>query len=453
MRICSDTFRSISSLLLLLGLITGLSIQAQTPQTINYQAIIRSNSGTAVVNQAVSLRFTIYDGSPSGPSLFGETHSTTTNAFGLVNLQIGGGSVLFGSMSGVNWSSGSKYLQVEVDISGGNSYTSLGATQLVAVPYALHAQTVSSSNAVTQLTAGNGINVSNPTGNTTVGANYGGDGSAITLSRSDHTHVGQSWTSTLPSLLTLTTTHYDPRGIYVIADGASSVTASAIKGEVRSTTGLSVGVWGETYSSGFGAGVFGLARNAGQAKGVMGYATGSNTSAVYGYAAAAFGTNIKAGEFDGPVVINGPLTVNGALSKSSGSFKIDHPLDPANKNLYHSFVESPDMMNVYNGNITLDAQGEATVLLPDWFEALNKDFRYQLTAIGRPSPNVYVADEIAGNRFRIAGGTPGAKISWQVTGIRKDKYADQHRTPIEEEKSAEEKAAYGKPAATSPLRF
>lgn len=78
----------------------------------------------------------------------------------------------------------------------------------------------------------------------------------------------------------------------------------------------------------------------------------------------------------------GNLNVTGKLTKGSGSFKIDHPLDPANKYLSHSFVESPDMMNVYNGNITTDRHGLATITLPDYFEALNRDFRYQLTVIG-----------------------------------------------------------------------
>src|ERR1035437_3569359 len=81
--------------------------------------------------------------------------------------------------------------------------------------------------------------------------------------------------------------------------------------------------------------------------------------------------------------VNGNVSINGSLSKGGGSFKIDHPLDPANKDLYHSFVESPDMMNIYNGSATTDSQGTAFVTLPDWFETLNRDFRYQLTVIGQ----------------------------------------------------------------------
>ncbi len=87
------------------------------------------------------------------------------------------------------------------------------------------------------------------------------------------------------------------------------------------------------------------------------------------------------------------------------------------------------MKNVYDGVAALDGAGEASVELPEWFEALNQDFRYQLTPLGAPGPTLYVADEISGNRFRIAGGEPGMKVSWQVTGIRHDPYAEAHSDP------------------------
>lgn len=155
-------------------------------------------------------------------------------------------------------------------------------------------------------------------------------------------------------------------------------------------------------------------------------------NAVYGYTS---GTG-KAGYFDGDVYINGTLT------KSGGSFKIDHPLDPENKYLNHSFVESPDMMNIYNGNVAIDENGEAWVKLPEWLEALNRDFRYQLTAIRVPGPNLYIAEEISNNCFKIAGGKPGMKVSWQVTGIRQDPYANTHRILVEEQKPAKERGYY-----------
>jgi hypothetical protein len=141
----------------------------------------------------------------------------------------------------------------------------------------------------------------------------------------------------------------------------------------------------------------------------------------------------------------GNVYVSGTLSKTAGSFKIDHPLDPANKYLSHSFVESPDMKNIYDGVATVDANGEAVVTLPDWFEALNKDFRYQLTSIGAPGPGLYIAQEVSGNRFKIAGGVRNGKVSWQVTGTRHDAYADAHRIPVEEDKPANLRGTYISP--------
>jgi hypothetical protein len=141
------------------------------------------------------------------------------------------------------------------------------------------------------------------------------------------------------------------------------------------------------------------------------------------------------------IYLEGNVNVGGNLSKGGGSFKIDHPLDPANKYLYHSFVESPDMMNVYNGNVTTGKQGLATVVLPDYFEALNRDFRYQLTVIGRFAQAI-VAKEVKHNRFTIKTSKPGVKVSWQVTGIRQDAYANAHRIQVEEGKPPQEQGRY-----------
>jgi hypothetical protein len=153
----------------------------------------------------------------------------------------------------------------------------------------------------------------------------------------------------------------------------------------------------------------------------------------------------------GTINTNGGINAVGTIHSNTGfsgpvkTFKIDDPIAPADKWLYHTSIESPDMMNVYNGVIALDARGQAWVQLPEYFEALNKDFRYQLTAIGAPGRNLFIAKEIAGNRFRIAGGKPNAKVSWQVTGIRHDAWANAHRTPVEQEKSAEERGTYLSP--------
>ena len=143
----------------------------------------------------------------------------------------------------------------------------------------------------------------------------------------------------------------------------------------------------------------------------------------------------------------GDLAATGSLVGASKNFKIDHPVDPTNKYLMHTSIESPDMKNMYDGVATLDENGEARVELPGYFEALNKDFRYQLTSIGAPGPNLYVAEEVSANHFGIAGGKPGAKVSWQVTGIRHDAWANANRSPVEVEKTARERGLYLHPEA------
>jgi hypothetical protein len=139
---------------------------------------------------------------------------------------------------------------------------------------------------------------------------------------------------------------------------------------------------------------------------------------------------------------NGNLSVSGAISAGTKDFKIDHPVDPANKYLYHASVESSEMMNIYTGMTVLDLSGSAIVSLPDWFEAVNGDFRYQLTAIGAPAPNLHIAREVSNNQFAVAGGQPGMKVSWQVTGVRHDAYAKAHPLVVSVDKPEEERGYY-----------
>ena len=125
-------------------------------------------------------------------------------------------------------------------------------------------------------------------------------------------------------------------------------------------------------------------------------------------------------------VVNGNVTVVGTLSKGSGTFMIDHPLDPKNKLLFHSFVESPDVKNIYDGVVTLDSHGEAVIQLPDYFLALNKDYRYLAQGLSDAMPDLHLVHGVYRQWFvgkpifAIGGGTPGGTISWQVTGVRKD---------------------------------
>jgi len=118
--------------------------------------------------------------------------------------------------------------------------------------------------------------------------------------------------------------------------------------------------------------------------------------------------------------------VRGSISKGAGTFVIDDPLDPSNKLLYHSFVESPDVKNIYDGIVTLDQFGEAVVRLPDYYDALNYDTRYQYFPIDQPMPELYVGSQEKNNQFTLSGGEPGGTVSWQITGIRHDPYILKH---------------------------
>ncbi|MCS5730443.1 hypothetical protein N1031_11790 [Herbiconiux moechotypicola] len=210
---------------------------------------------------------------------------------------------------------------------------------------------------------------------------------------------------------------------------SNSNSGTGVKGEggqnaVLGTNGSQAGVRGESnyvgvWGEGTQWGVYGRARGTtGQNYGVFGQSNSPDGYAIYAA---------------------GRMHVNGTLSKSAGSFKIDHPQDPQNKWLSHSFVESPDMMNVYNGNVTTDAKGKATVTLPGYFEALNRDFRYQLTVLGAVFAQAIVSREIAKGSFEISTDKPGVKVSWQVTGIRQDSYATANPIVVEQDKTAAEK--------------
>jgi hypothetical protein len=209
------------------------------------------------------------------------------------------------------------------------------------------------------------------------------------------------------------------QGIFAVADGPTT----------GATAGNNFGVEGVAHNGGgFNLGVYGLADTS----------LGSANIAIYGDATCntcVQGTTNLAGEFFGD------LDVQGNLSKTGGTFKIDHPQDPANKYLIHSFVESPDMMNIYNGNITTDASGEAIVSMPSYFEAENIDFRYQLTVMGTFAQAI-VAKEISNNQFVVKTDKPNVKVSWMVTGVRNDVWAQNRRVVAEVEKSAKDKGKY-----------
>ena len=252
--------------------------------------------------------------------------------------------------------------------------------------------------------------------------------------------------------------------------GENNGPGSAIYAEARATTGVNYGLFAWSKSAA-GTGVFGVTTNGGESIGVHGLSWGTEGIGVFGEAKSGddgiaikgfsnglYGKGLHVEVTSDNSGANAILAIGntgsayagyfigkthiaGALSKSSGSFKIDHPMDPENKYLYHSFVESPDMMNIYNGNITTNEHGYATVDLPHYFDALNMEFRYQLTVIGDFAQAI-VAEKINNNQFVVRTDKPNIEVSWQVTGVRKDPWAEQNRIQVEVDKEPENRGKY-----------
>ncbi len=211
-------------------------------------------------------------------------------------------------------------------------------------------------------------------------------------------------------------------GLYVIQGTNSIVSngAGAIRGHATSITATTIGVIGECESD-TGRGVFGAARN-----------TSGSAIGVYGFTAA--------GASSYGVYAGGNLGATGTKS-----FRIDHPLNPQNAYLLHYSAEAPEPQNFYNGVAVLDASGEAWVELPDYFEVINRDYRYQLTALDAAMPELHIARRIQGNSFLIGGGKPNMEVSWEVKAIRNDPWVREYGAPAEILKPEGERGKYQRP--------
>jgi hypothetical protein len=164
--------------------------------------------------------------------------------------------------------------------------------------------------------------------------------------------------------------------------------------------------------------------------GITAFSGGGDSGATAGFA----------GSFHGDIQITGALMVTSGMKM----FHIDHPLDPGNRYLNHAAIESSELLDLYTGNVTTDMNGDAVVKLPDWFEALNRDFRYQLTVLGTFAQAI-VATKISGNRFAIKTNAPNVEVSWQVTGVRSDPTTQKFALKVEEDKPARERGLYLNP--------
>jgi hypothetical protein len=259
-----------------------------------------------------------------------------------------------------------------------------------------------------------------------------------------------------------TSTSGTTHGVYGLT---ASTLGRGVYGQATATSGFNYGVYGHVISP-LGRAVYGRAQASSGGVGVYGQSNSSSGTGVVGISPLSNGETYGvigrvnsfqgwAGYFAPRAIVDGDLTVTGSINSASSGVIVDHPLDPANRTLAHAYVQAPELLTVYRGTVTLDARGRRTVRLPRYFDALNRDFAYQLTAIGAPAPSLHVARKVERISFRIAGGLPGQEVSWIVTGVRRDAWAEAHPLKVDRVKSRRVRGrylhprAYGKPRSAA----
>lgn len=452
---------------------------AQAPDQMTYQSVIRNTSNGLVTNTAVGVQISILQSSPTGVASYIERHTPTTNSNGLATFEIGNGTPVAGSFATIDWSAGPYYLKTETDINGGTTYTISATTQLLSVPYALYANTAENvtndavndadsdpSNEIQTLSMnGQNLTISGTGGNTVTipgggntldeaydqgGAGAGrlitADAGEVEIQHNTNNGIGLRVTTQntgvgLTATSTTSTNGYSPIQATTNASsnatsailGSSSGGAYGVSGQVENGSSGPAGIYGTNLRTDGGHGVYGIGVN-----GLVGETNYRDGFGVYGRNYDALGplTSNAVGTYGyGYVGVWGDQTdINGFSVYANGDmgaagikpFYIDHPTDPENKYLRHFSIESNEVLNVYRGNATFDANGEATVVMPDYFDAVNNEnCTYQLTPIGGYAP-LYIKEKLANGQFVIAGGTEGMEVSWTMHTERNDPYMQQH---------------------------
>lgn len=558
--------------------VIAITVSSQPPQAFKYQAVVRDNSGQILQNQAIGVRISIHHGTAGGPIVYQELFSVSTNEFGLINLDIGTGTPTGYPFTNISWSSGNKFLQLEIDPSGGTSYITMGTSQLLSVPYAMYAGEATVAEDGDWTTSGDDLYSAN-SGNVGIGTSSpfykldvsSGSGTAIgALSLDSYTIIGQTNGSGVAGVLgrgeasdSWGVYGYCPNGGTAIRGYSNGGWAGYLNGDTYIAGNLGIGsmnpserlevsgsmlisggfkgirmrtngtmvdiesqftdlalnyqtghntvmnvvsgevgigtstpdaklhvkdririgedpgystVYGEIYHEGGGNG-FILNSNAGggswadmylqtngntklfiESAGKVGIGTtnpiarltvngSGGEMGVYAGSISGTGLNASSGTGYGLFAVSqgwagwfsGNVKVTGSLSKGSGSFVIDHPLDPENKLLRHNFVESPENLLIYRGKVQLDNSGEASVILPDYFKALTmeNEATIQLTPVGRSKAERYYELSYewmnSFDQFLIYG-EPGREISWMVLADRDDPVIHELGRPVEEEK-------------------
>lgn len=457
-------------------------------RVMNYQGRLTNSSGTPL-SGVHSVQFTIYDGLGAGHVKWQETQSVTSDLNGQFTVLLGSvspiGDSVFTMVCFAFGCDSLRYLGIKV----GTDPELTPRTLLAVVPFAYRVNSVDGAlggSIVSNLAintfatdyanfdvlgyAKYTVNLDNTLGGDSVvslninsGASgpYNSTGLSSACTPSDGYGTAGYFLAGRQALEAVVNptgnSFYTGLNAHLSSSGTGSSTAASC---YASGSGYLTGVQGEVNGNGsnyiqggvfradngsLNYGVYGLAGYGSHSYGVYGVAdigfTGDTAYGVYGYASPLFNGGVGwAGYFAGNT------DVTGSFYAGAKFFKIDHPVDPEHKYLEHSCVESPDMMNIYNGNITTGSDGMATVVLPAYFSALNRDFRYQLTCIGQFAQAI-VAEEINANQFVIKTDKPDVKVSWQVTGVRQDAYAKSLSYQVETAKTIGEVGKYLHPEA------
>ncbi len=591
---------------LLIAVLTTAGLFAQAPEKMGYQAVVRDAGGALITDTTVGMQASILAGSPTGTAVYVETHTPTSNANGLITVEIGTGTIVSGAFASIDWEGSTYYIKTEIDPAGGTSYTIEATTQLISVPYALLAENVEHKNTLDEaydeggpglgrvitadagkveiVSTGNraleitvdtdytGLYVEGPTGVDQAGiyaiaggdaysiwgtntgsrsALYGfhdgagnglniyhegtgkgifvenaGTGAGLDIFNGDPLSMASAIIATTGgrgsvaffntddnnanASTTLVTNNMGTGSVaeFIITDEAAGkvnaspavVVASNGKGPGINVNIMNAAAGGDSNTEpgifvkheGYGkAGYFETDKsdntsetveiiNKGSGHGlhidsfdnpgvnveaalyveqansstvstlgrtavfdlhpagtsadsavlIRSGATSASSSALRVIAAS---TANLAAVFEGDVEVSSDITIGGMMSAAAKAFKIDHPLDPDNKYLVHNSIESNERINIYSGNITTDDKGFATVQLPDYMSALNKDFKYQLTIVDKTFAQAIIWEPLQteNNSFVIKTNIPGISVSWQITGTRQDTWALENPMQVE----------------------